>query len=117
MGLLTCQTCKLMPYAWQWNFHTEFHRGMELAPKKNAAVRGKGVGMPIPDIYADELDRVEICSGNNVRLIYVTFRGGEKIEVLSLIRPIASVKMLGNDRFERLFNLAKAGQLSASELH
>ena len=73
--------------------------------------------MPIADIYADELDRVEICSGNNVRLIYVTFRGGQKIEVLSFIRPIASVKMLGNVRFERLFNLAKAGQLDAPELH
>jgi len=73
--------------------------------------------MPLPDIYADELDRVEICSGNNVRLIYVTFRGGEKIEVLSLIRPIASVKMLGNDRFERLFNAARALQVPLPELH
>jgi hypothetical protein len=44
---------------------------------------------PIPDIYADGIADVELL-GDNIRLTFFTWRGGEKIIVCRLVRPKSS---------------------------
>lgn len=41
---------------------------------------------PIADIYADGIADVEIL-GENIRLTFFTWRGGEKIIVCRIVRP------------------------------
>jgi hypothetical protein len=73
----------------------------------------------IPDIYADELDRVEICGGGNVRLVYVTYRHGIKHVVANLIRPMHTLQALdiNCNRLKSLLQQAKAHHVGLPELH
>jgi hypothetical protein len=80
----------------------------------------KSATMPeVADIYADELDCVEICGGGNVRLVYVTYRNGVKHVVAQLIRPMHTIQALdiNCDRLRLLLQQAKARHVGLPELH
>lgn len=47
---------------------------------------------PIIDTYSDGIDHIEIC-GPNVRLVYFTWDGDEKVIVAKIIRPIEGLSM------------------------
>jgi hypothetical protein len=73
----------------------------------------------VADIYADELDRVEICGGGNVRLVYVTYRHGIKHVVANLIRPMHTLQALdiNCNRLKSLLQQAKALHVGRPEMH
>lgn len=75
--------------------------------------------LEVRDIYADELDTIEICGGGNVRLVYVTYCGGQKQVVARLIRPMNSLQGLqfNCERLQSLFQQAKAHHVLAPDLH
>jgi len=77
-----------------------------------------GVRSEITDIYADELDSVEIC-GPNVRLIYVTYFNGEKQIVARIIRPMVALQHLAvsDSRFAKLVLQARTNHVAAPDLH
>ena len=50
---------------------------------------------PVPDIYADGIDSVEIL-GENIRLTFFTWRDGEKVVVARLVRPKSSFVAIDN---------------------
>lgn len=73
----------------------------------------------VVDIFADELDRIEMCGGGNCRLVYVTYYEGRKQVVARLIRPVASLQGLqfNCERLQSLFQQARAHHVLAPELH
>jgi hypothetical protein len=73
----------------------------------------------VRDVYADELDCVELCGGGNVRLVYVTYTGGKKVVVARLIRPMHTIQALdiNCDRLKSLLQQAKARHVGLPELH
>jgi hypothetical protein len=86
----------------------------------NNRINMDGVMPPeIQDVYADELDTVEICGGGNVRLIYVTYTGGHKQVVARLIRPMHTLQALdiNCNRLKSLLQQAKALHVGLPELH
>lgn len=57
----------------------------------------------INDVYADGIERLDIC-GPNVRIVYYTWENGEKIITAKVVRPLATF----NRRLEELVQEAKA---------
>jgi hypothetical protein len=57
----------------------------------------------VMDIYADGIERLDIC-GPNIRIVYFTWDNGQKIITAKVIRPLVTFNLM----LEKLVNEAKA---------
>ncbi len=55
---------------------------------------------PIGDVYADDIDHIEML-GENVRIVFYTWEAGMKVVVAKIVRPRATFNVLFAERIKK----------------